>query len=234
MIYIRQFLEAWDPTYLVNVKLFELGIQHRHDQSCHVLSKKLISILPSYITEEGKTEQHIKKHIKCRTYTADPMQGIWMQASNAQLPRHTAQLCRQTCGAKQAKSPEVMCLDTTGAHLRASTSGQLMQSESGHKRDKLVPRQQDRQVTLEHIPALFTSHPTWPDPKAPGPATDAAGLGISLQPWALREGTQPVPRGGSARGKAKWSPRELQTSQPLFPLRPVLLPAIWSSHKQSQ
>lgn len=29
------------------------------------------------------------------------MQGIWMQASNAQLTRHTAQLCRQTCGAKQ-------------------------------------------------------------------------------------------------------------------------------------
>lgn len=38
---------------------------------------------------------------RCRTYTADPMQGIWMQASNAQLTRQTAQVCRQTCRAKQ-------------------------------------------------------------------------------------------------------------------------------------
>lgn len=35
------------------------------------------------------------------TYTANPMQGIWMQASNAQLTWQTAQLCRQTYGAKQ-------------------------------------------------------------------------------------------------------------------------------------
>lgn len=125
-------------------------------------------------------------------------------------------------------------IDRLTATNKQGTHPASASSPRTQKGQTLVPRQQDRQVTLEHIPALFTSHPTWPDPKAPGPATDAAGLGISLQPWALREGTQPAPRGGSARGKAKWSPRELQTSQPLFPLRPVLLPAIWSSHKQSQ